>query len=242
MSANAFTLGTPTRARLALYRDTCARIERGNRDNWRRYVRHNFLDANKASIGENGERFTNDANDIGEYLGDSETIANNERFDIRISGYYTDNFCGETYIPGVCKLHTARGCVFIPVVRHSDWHGSTHYLRDAVYTHEHDTRSAIRDALDIAHSYADQLAEQARDDDARFQAEQETENAREEIARIRLETRKLIAALRTQLQVGIAPTICNVLRDHIRTQRARSRELFERIDALEKNYWLSVES
>jgi hypothetical protein len=242
MSGNLFKIGTPTRARLAHYRETCARIERGNTDNWRRYVRRGFLEIYTFSIGEHGERFTNNIDDIGEYLGDSEVISKSEGFRIDACGYYTNNDASETYIPGVCKLHTARGCVFIPTLRHSEWDGTTHYVRDAVYMHEHDTRSAIREALDTAHSYASHKAEEAREDDAKFQAEQQTENAREEIQSIRIELRQLIAALRPQIQQGIAPKICDVLRAHIRAQRARSQMLYKRIAALDRDYRLAVES
>jgi hypothetical protein len=180
---------------------------------------------------------------MGDYLGDSLELCREHGFRFDSYGYYTDNDARETYIPGVAKLHTSKGFVYIPLVSHSDWCGSFHYPQDAVFSSEENERVFIREALNLAHHHAEKLAESALEDDAKFQAEQQIECLRDKISDARTAIKSLIAAIRVQRKTStIESVICNALTEKIQTLRNAVSKYRETIAKLQNNYWYAVEA
>jgi hypothetical protein len=195
------------------------------------------------SIGESGVYYTDDVNQMGDYLGSSSELCREYGFCFVSYGYYTDNDARETFVPGVAKLHTSKGFAYLPVVSHSDWYGSFHYPRDAVFSREEIAEDAIREALNSAHNYAETLAESAREDDAKFQAEQQIEYLRNEILGARTSIKSLIAAIRAQRQTStIESVICNTLTEKIQTLRKAISKYRKTITKFQNDYWCAVEA
>ena len=158
------------------------------------------------------------------------------------SGYYADNFQHELIKPYIVKIKTSRGILIAPAVAYSDCDIATVYFSSAELVEKGgDIDAAAFDRARVADSIAERLAEQARDDDAKFQAEQQTEDLRAENQQALKDARALIAGIRDQRAIGdIVAPICDALINEIRGLRAAIRRNNQRINKLAADYWLAV--
>lgn len=146
---------------------------------------------------------------------------------LRHKGWFTENFCGETVRGEVWRLPHGKFLAVIP----DQFNDGAGIVENCVYDDEND---AARNADRMAEIYA----ENAREDDAKFQAEQQIESARELIASARETVRELIAGIR---ESKLSPRICEQLRADIKRERAEIREQFARIEKLSENFWSAVQ-
>ena len=158
------------------------------------------------------------------------------------SGYYCDNFQHELIKPCIVKLKTSRGLLIAPAVAYSDCDIATVYFSSAELVEKGgDIDAAAFDRARVADSIAERLAEQGRDDDAKFQAEQQAEDLKAENQQALKEARALIVAIRDQRAIGdIVAPICNALISEIKGLRAAIHRNNERINKLAADYWLAV--
>ncbi len=168
---------------------------------------------------------------------------------IQHRGWFTDNHCGESY-RGVVLVGRIKGAFgFIPAVTHSDWDGKTLWIGDfepLEDAHQWGTSSfnyavACRRVASQADSYAERLAEEAREDDAKFQAEVETERLAEERSELRKQALALIKEIKAAHR-RFTPAVCEVLTEKLQSLRRQIRKKRERSAALADNYWLAVEN
>jgi hypothetical protein len=162
------------------------------------------------------------------------------RFDY--SGYYADNFQCELIKPYIVKIKTSKGLFIAPAIAYSDSDIATIYFSQGEFSEDHNIDSDISYKMaGMADSIAERLAEQGRDDDAKYQAEQETENLKAENEEARKEAHTLIVAIRDQRDIGaIVGPICNALMNDIKALRQTIRANNQRVSALKNDYWLSV--
>ena len=142
-------------------------------------------------------------------------------------GWFIDNLQDETIRGAVYRLPPGK---FLAVAM-DPWNEGAGMIENCVYDCEKD---AARNADRIAEIYA----ENARQDDAKFQAEVQIENAKELIANARETVRELIAGIR---QSNLAPRICAQLKNDIKRERAGIRAQFARIEKLSACYWNAVQ-
>jgi hypothetical protein len=158
------------------------------------------------------------------------------------SGYYADNFQYELIKPFIVKIKTSRGLLIAPAVAYGNCDIATVYFSSAELVEKGgDIDAAAFDRARVADSIAERLAEQSRDDDAKYQAEQQTEDLRAENQQSLIDARALIAAIRDQRAIGdIVAPICDALISEIKGLRAAIRRNNERINKLAADYWLAV--
>jgi hypothetical protein len=158
------------------------------------------------------------------------------------SGYYADNFQHELIKPYIVKIKTSRGVLIAPAVAYSDCDIATVYFSSAELVEKGgDIDAAAFDRARVADSIAERLAEQSRDDDAKYQAEQQSEDLRAENQQALKDARALIAAIRDQRAIGaIVAPICDALISEIRGLRAAVHRNNQRINKLAADYWLAV--
>jgi hypothetical protein len=158
------------------------------------------------------------------------------------SGYYCDNFQHELIKPFIVKIKTSRGLLIAPAVAYSDCDIATVYFSSAELVEKGENIDAAAfDRARVADSIAERLAEQGREDDAKFQAEQQAEDLKAENQQALKEARALIVAIRDQRAIGdIVAPICNALISEIKGLRAAIHRNNERINKLAANYWLAV--
>jgi hypothetical protein len=163
------------------------------------------------------------------------------------TGFYADCWCDNVVVPVVVKTR-ARFCVdrgkhkittaYIPAVRFTDQDGVTSWPGDYM--------EAQMDAARLAYAYAEKVAEEARDYEARDRAQQEIEERHEHIKNtsqdIKSARAELQALKRARVCDGIdTSTLRKMLRAQIVTMRSSIKASLKRIQALEDNYWCSVE-
>lgn len=184
------------------------------------------------SVGEEGEWYTENKEDIGVFLGEAHELA---RLDSM--GYYRDHHQDECVRAGVAKLHTSRGTLYIPVTWEDGSDGSTHWMADAVMVPktEHNHTSEIRDIARMAARHAELLAGESREYYAKDQAEQDIAELKFEIKDLHSKAKAVIAAIREQ--GALVPTICQILIENLRDLREETSEKWRRITRLEDNFW-----
>jgi len=163
------------------------------------------------------------------------------RFDY--SGYYADNFQCELIEPHIVRIKTSKGLFIAPAIAYSDCDIATIYLSKGEFSEDHNMDSDISYKMaGMADSIAERLAEQGRDDDAKFQAEQVTENLKAENQEARKEAHILIVAIKEQKKIGaIVGPICAALIGEIKALQQTIRANNQRVSALKENYWLSID-
>jgi hypothetical protein len=119
----------------------------------------------------------------------------------------------------------------MPATYHTDWDGAT------IYNEFYDCKS---DAANAADGYAERESEDCREDDAKYQAEQRIEDLKTELHDLNKETLALIADVKKQSDI-FPKTVCDLIRGRIEEAVERRADIFEKIEALEDNYWLAVE-
>jgi len=161
------------------------------------------------------------------------------------SGYYADNFQCELIKPYIVKIKTAQGLFIAPAVAYSDSDLATIYFSKAElvekWESERNREATIFRMASAADTIAERLAEQGREDDAKFQAEQQAEDLRAENQQARKDAHALIVAIRDQRAIGdIVAPICNALISEIKGLRAAIHRNNDRINKLAADYWLAV--
>jgi hypothetical protein len=102
--------------------------------------------------------------------------------------------------------------------------------------------SIERDAALYADRQAELYAENQRENDAEFQAEMQIDELKTELHQLNKETLSIIKELKSDFKAGQYVSICKLIRSHIEKNCERRSEIFQRIDALKDNFWLSVEN
>lgn len=195
------------------------------------------------TYGDKGEIFADDFGIIGEKIGDCHELLSPR---MRNTGYYADNFCDNVIRGAVIKLKTSRGTYYIPATYCTAWDGITLHMESAEKVEkglsEDCHEGATTRAAYLADSYAENEAEKAREDDAKFQAEQKIEELKEDKQRAREAAHDLIKDIRAQRQRGeIAGGICALLTRELHQLRQDIKNANAFINDLKGNYWLSVD-
>jgi hypothetical protein len=73
------------------------------------------------------------------------------------------------------------------------------------------------------------------------QAEQEIEDLKEGLHALNKKTLILVKEIKTGYSAGLLPATCAAIREVLENAFNRRTEIFNRIDALNDNYWLSTE-
>jgi len=190
--------------------------------------------------GARGQIYSDSLNQYGNDLGTAHSLF--PRL-IEGDGWYADNWQNALIVGHVVKLRSPRGTLYIPATRNTDCDGTTHYLADAervprgASEDEHD--NACREAARSADHYAEREAEEAREDDAKWQAEQQIEMARARIHEINQQALALLAETkpaRTK-KPAYGPAVCEALRTRVRALLADRARQFSIIGEREANYW-----
>ena len=200
-----------------------------------------YKEYNAISYGEKGEIYADNFDIIGEKIADS-----HELIRLRHTGYYADSFQGGVIRGAIVKLKTARGVYYIPATYCTDWEGITLHMKSAEIVEKggsEDSHEGARVRIAyLADSYAEQEAENAREEDAKFQAEQKIESLKEDKQRAREAARDLIKDIRAQRARGdIAAGICSLLTRELMQLRQDIKNANAFIKDLKGNYWLSVD-
>lgn len=161
------------------------------------------------------------------------------------SGYYADNFQHELIKPYIVRIKSAMGLYIVPAVAYSDSDCATVYFSRAelVEKWENDRvrEATIHRQAMAADSIAERLAEQGRDDDAKFQAAQIADDLRAENKQARNDAHVLIQAIRDQRAIGdIVAPICKALISEIKGLRRDIQRNNKRINELAADYWRAV--
>lgn len=162
------------------------------------------------------------------------------------SGYYADNFQQELINPYIVRIKTSRGLFIAPAIAYSDSDIATIYLSKGGYVDK--TQDFQREYEAWAHTcagradrIADRLAEQGREDDAKFQAEDQADTLKADNLQARKEAHDLIQAIKTQRKIGeIVTPICNALISEIKGLRRTIQRNNQRISELKADYWQAV--
>lgn len=172
--------------------------------------------------------------ELGDNIGDAKEFTR-----LKHSGWYTDNFQDGLVKGAVIAIRTGAkededGAHFqyMPATYHTDWDGATIY---------NDFYACKSDAAIAADGYAEREAEVCREDDAKYQAEHQIDALKEELHDLNKSTLAVIKEVKSGFQVGQFNAICGLIRKSIKTAVERRTEIFEEIEKLEDNYWLSVE-
>lgn len=161
------------------------------------------------------------------------------------SGYYADNFQCELIMPYIVRIKTSKGLFIAHAIAYNDSDMATIYLSKGQFC-SNDQESINYDTCAfqmarIADSLADSLAEQGREDDAKFQAENQADYLKAENLQARKEAHALILAIKDQRKIGdIVAPICNALISEIKGLRRTIQANNERISKLKHDYWQAV--
>ena len=187
--------------------------------------------------GPKGQIYTDSREQYGADLGYSDVLAP-RRVDNR--GWFADSFQDAVIRGSVTRIRGARFTLYVPVTGHSCWDGTVHYMADAERVPRGSDEAAHAEAIDDAAATADRRAEieaeQAREDDIKYQAEQAIETEREAIQQARAAVHALAAELRNT--PALPPAICATITEAIKTCREQVRASVARIRALNDNPYL----
>ena len=227
-----------TRQRLQLYK-TRAKASQYNND-WRghRYARtweptwYNWSEDRRKIYAE-------DRDTLGDYLGDWGQFLRGRCWDA--TGFYSDNWGGETIRGGVEKIRTPRGVLYVPITYCTGWDGVIYYMHEAHNVpkgcNEASHEEAQREAAAAAYYYAEREAEEARDNSAQQEAENDIAENRHAIHEINKQARALLAEIRGQ---EFTQNVCEALRHRLQEYLADRRRCFRVIKEREENYWSAV--
>ena len=149
------------------------------------------------------------------------------------TGYYADNFQDAVIQWATVKIAPAnkkhgRDALFAPVTYCTGWEGVTLHLDEA---------GEADDARRWGERIAEREANQAREEDAKFQAENQIDDARSAIHAGNKATLALLAELR---HAALPPAICGAVRERLQEYLAERKAQFATITKLERNYWDAV--
>jgi len=98
-----------------------------------------------------------------------------------------------------------------------------------------------QDAARSADGFAERIGEECREYDAQSQAEQEIEDLKEELHALNKKTLTLVREIKTSYSAGLLPATCQAIHEVLEKAFDRRTAIFNRIEALNANYWLSTE-
>jgi len=152
----------------------------------------------------------------------------------RHCGWYIDNFKNETVRGVVLTLPGRRGFAagYADPFNFSDKMMTGPCAVEITEIFEDEC-----DAACTADSLAENYADEAREEDAKFQAERQIENTRDEIKSLVAEILGLVHGIRRSTLDSV---VCDRLRRDIRHLLAKKTQCYERIDKLTENYWDAV--
>lgn len=153
------------------------------------------------------------------------------------TGFYDDNFANECIRWCVVKIAPAnkkhnREALYAPITYGTGHEGVTLHL---------DCAGSQEDAQRWGESEAEKLAEEGRENDAKFQAEQQIEDNRETIHSLNVKALALIRAIKDSKDRAFAPAICEALRENLTGHLVTRSKLFKRIAILQDDYWQAVQ-
>lgn len=172
-------------------------------------------------------------------VGDGEEISRQEHSRaVDNHGWYMDSFQDDVAVPVVVQIPARnREPQYIPGIRFT---GQDGYI---VYPLARDRETDKLEAARAADHYAEQYAEEAREDNAKYQAEQDIEDLKEQIEDAKTKIIALFTEFRKARKLGVAsefPTLCATIRQQIRSERHSIDKARKRIDTLTDNYWEAV--
>jgi hypothetical protein len=236
-------------ARLAYYKALVEHYDakHGQASDWRYYrswAKPLALESGKHSANWSQDRQTIFVDDLKDcpfiFEGDAGDLAK-----IGHTGWYTDHYC-DNLVKGAVMSFRNPGRLY---GEDDNTGNQTHKVYLAAY-YETDADGAT---IDYSYFYetaraaaygADRLAERAAEKEREFQAkdqaERDIEDHRADIHRLNKETLALIKEVKQQASIFPA-TVCDLIRDHIESVVEQRREKFERIAALQANFWLITE-
>ena len=159
-----------------------------------------------------------------------------------ISSWYADNMQHELITPAVVFIRNPKASndddrdnagahiQFMPAIYWSDCDSATVYA---------DVYDCMNQAAHAANRCAERVAEEGREEDAKYRAEEDIRTYREMIHEINRDALELIKELKAHPEVYTAPirkAIKSTLND-LMNQRAKA---FKNIENLEENYWKAV--
>jgi hypothetical protein len=161
------------------------------------------------------------------------------------TGYYADSFECEMVMPYIVRIKTSRGLFIAPAIAYNDSDMATIYLSDGQFcpadqnSREYDY--AVYQAARWADCYAEKLADEGREYDAKFQADEQSEGLKYDNKAALKAARALIQGIRDQRDIGqIVAPICDALMAEIKSIRRTIHANNERIAALKNDFWLAV--
>ena len=169
--------------RLALYKKRASESQYMRTWKEARYPRRAgyYKEYNAINYGEKGQIFADNFDIVGEKIGDCHEILSPR---MRNTGYYADSFQCGVIRGAIVKLKTARGVYYIPATYCTEWEGVTLHMESAELVKKglnEDCHEGARVRMAyLSDSYAEREAENAREEDAKFQAEQKIESLKEE--------------------------------------------------------------
>src|SRR4030042_6481841 len=223
-----------TKQRLTEYRAKAANASTAHYSNWRAW-RRNIWNTTLPTRCD-GKIFADTAGVVGNVISDDKTCK-----DRNSCGWYSDNFQDALIYGYVEKLRTSRGVMYIPGRYCTDWDGITLYFND-IATVPKGAREEVHDvaigrAIGSARHYAEQEAERALDDDARYQAEQQVSDLRDDIKANRKKAHEIIRELRG---ATLPPSLCGIARLALRSTMREVHDSVRRIRELQGDYWEAV--
>lgn len=150
-------------------------------------------------------------------------------------GWFTDNFQDEALYPVVYQLPARNG-------KPRFVYGYADPNNEGAALLSFDACDDENDAQRWACSMTKAFAEDAREEDAKFQAEQQTESLRETITELRKEFLELCAEARKACRAmpEMFPSIRKTVEGRLRAIVAERTKAFERIETLTDDYWQAV--
>lgn len=159
-----------------------------------------------------------------------------------ISSWYADNRQQELITPAVVFIRNPKALndddrdnagahiQFMPAIYWSDCDCAT------VYT---DIYDCMNQAAHAANRYAERVAEDGREEDAKYRAEEDISNSRALIHEINRDALELIRELKAHPE-GYAAPICKAIKSTLNDLMDQRAKAFQNIEKLEENYWNAV--
>jgi hypothetical protein len=159
-----------------------------------------------------------------------------------ISSWYADNMQHELITPAVVFIRNPKALndddrdnagahiQFMPAIYWSDCDSATVYA---------DVYDCMNEAAHAANRYAERVAEEGREEDAKYRAEEDIKTHREMIHELNREALPLIAELKAHPE-GYAEPICKVIKNTLNDIMYQRAKAFQNIEKLEDNYWNAI--
>jgi hypothetical protein len=241
-------LARGTKSRLNTYKGRAAKSNHSK--DWRsHYYGKGTMFRIYPNSQQNGKLYINSLDQFGELLGF--VCPDSRHFDLSMKnekfGWYGTHDCRDVIRASVIKLRCPAGTMYIPATDCTEYDCATLYIKDRELIEkgasEDDHEKAIRECARSAEHYAENVAEQSREDDAQQCAEHDIESARERIHQINKEALALIRELKQVKACQVfPPAICSALRDKLTALRTERGEQFAIIEKRQDDPWSAVEN